>query len=71
MEALNEMLSGVDLSANDLNGDEDVMSMMQSMMESLLSKDVLYPSLQAICHKVTILLLYSCIYEMSHIHCIL
>jgi len=53
MEALNEMLSGVDLSANDLNGDEDVISMMQSMMESLLSKDVLYPSLQAICHKVT------------------
>lgn len=59
METLSDMLNGVDLSAaaaagyNDMCGDEDdLMSMMQSMMESLLSKDVLYPSLQAICQKV-------------------
>ena len=60
METLSDMFNGVDLSAaataagcNDMFGDEDdLMSMMQSMMESLLSKDVLYPSLQAICEKV-------------------
>ena len=60
METLSDMLNGVDLSAaaaaagcNDVCGDEDdLMTMMQSMMESLLSKDVLYPSLQAICQKV-------------------
>lgn len=59
MDTLNEMFSGVDLSsvpaaaAGDVIGDEDdLMGMMQSMMDSLLSKDVLYPSLQAICQKV-------------------
>lgn len=54
MDALNGMLSGVDLSsAADVAGDDDdLMGMMQSMMDSLLSKDVLYPSLQAICQKV-------------------
>ena len=57
METLSDMLNGVDLSSvagcNDVCGDEDdLMSMMQSMMDSLLSKDVLYPSLQAICQKV-------------------
>lgn len=59
MEALNEMFSEVNLSpsaSGDLgNDDDDMLSMMQSMMESLLSRDVLYPSLQAICHKVTII----------------
>ena len=56
METLSDMLNGVDLSAAataDMCGDEDdLMTMMQSMMDSLLSKDVLYPSLQAICQKV-------------------
>lgn len=55
METLNEMFSEVNLSpsaSGDLgNDDDDMLSMMQSMMESLLSRDVLYPSLQAICHK--------------------
>lgn len=55
MDALTDMLTGVDLSSatGDLTGDDDMMSMMQSMMESLLSKDILYPSLQAICEKVS------------------
>ena len=58
METLTDMFSGADLSstaaANDISGDdEELMVMMQSMMESLLSKDVLYPSLQAICQKVS------------------
>jgi len=53
MDTLVNMFSGVDLSTDDVTGDEeDLMTMMQSMMESLISKDILYPSLQAVCQKV-------------------
>jgi len=57
MDALSAMFGSVDLSSAGVAGgnhDEELMGMMQSMMESLLSKDVLYPSLQAICKKVRI-----------------
>lgn len=68
MDTLNEMLGGIDLSATD-GAEDDVMSMMQSMMESLLSKDVLYPSLQAICQKVN-MYLYGSLLKLL-LHCIL
>ena len=58
MDTLSAMFGGVDLSSVGVAGgdnDEELMGMMQSMMESLLSKDVLYPSLQAICKKVRFL----------------
>jgi len=57
MDTLSAMFGGVDLSSGGVAGgesDEELMGMMQSMMESLLSRDVLYPSLQAICKKVSI-----------------
>ena len=52
------MLSGMNLGGDDAGTDgmeSGFMPMMQGMMESLLSKEVLYPSLKEITSKVSIL----------------
>ena len=46
---LSEMLEGIDLNSED--GEEGLMRAMQGMMSTLLSKEVLYPSLKDLCEQ--------------------
>ena len=51
-------------------GDLDMMPMMQGMLKSLLSKEVLYPSLKEISTKVSPILLIN-IYEIKENGCLI
>ena len=48
---LTDMMGNLDIGENG-EGEEHVLSMMESMMNTLLSKDVLYPSLMDFCKQV-------------------
>ena len=51
---LDDMLGQLDLGSEE--GEDQLMKMMQGMMATLLSKDVLYPSLKELCKQVNLML---------------
>ena len=51
LEGLGDMLGQLDLGSEE--GEDHFMKMMQGMMSTLLSKDVLYPSLVDLCKQVS------------------
>ncbi len=61
---LSELLGGLDLNAE--GGEDSLMQVMEGVMSTLLSKDVLYPSLSDLCSQVlgvsvyTVLSLITC-----------
>lgn len=57
-----KMFSGMGLDGGDGSQDDGFMPMMQNMMKTLLSKEVLYPSLKEISEKVS-LYIFFCIYS--------
>ena len=53
-DELLRLMSSFSGAGDDAAGDDEFMPMMQGMMKSILSKDVLYPSLKDISEKVHI-----------------
>ena len=51
---LGDMFGQLDLSSEE--GEDQLMKMMQGMMSTLLSKEVLYPSLKELCKQVRLVL---------------